>query len=597
MNTWSIDTEYGWRGGDAGQLLPSCFVPVIFCGVCLETGACVHFWGRDPALASFIRGHAGDLFVSHNLMAEAEYLLRLGIPPPARWWDTMVGWRYATNAEVVVKYGLEKALVQAGLPYAYDPEGKDRLQKWAGRLQFDAGSPDDRRLLRGYCLEDCRGALRLYQSLAGKVPDVFMRYAIEFCLELARMELRGIAIDMGVYGALLENREKVVRHVTGDVNAIAPVFVNGQLNKALFLRWCAANGIGWPARRSPRTERLYQPLDSKTLERMVTRHPFIEAVYEANRTARQLTDRELAVDWRTARHYFGNIPFAQASGRTSFVNFLLSCPKWMRFLAVPTSPDHVLVAVDYVAEEICIASDLSHDLAMRQGYESKDPHMAFAILARAAPLGATKKTHPMERKKYKTVNLAVNYGQTEFGLAEKTGMHRHEARVLIDQHRRCFSTYWSWSDRYTVQAFGQRRCTTAGGWPRKVSRHDEPRSVANYPIQGTGSDLMRLSTVYLSRCSLNLLATNHDGFLIECLCCQLPEVYRAVDAALRQAAEQLLPGTPMRWGVEVFGDRYREDDEKALELWDLVNGVLRLSPAIASSKIPLSSAIGRDYRR
>jgi hypothetical protein len=107
MSTLSVDSEYGWPGGAECE---SRFVPVIFCAVCLETGEQHAYWGRDPQLASFIKDHASDLFVSHNLIAEAAYLLRLGIPLPAAWWDTMVAFRYATNREVAPKYGLLNAL-------------------------------------------------------------------------------------------------------------------------------------------------------------------------------------------------------------------------------------------------------------------------------------------------------------------------------------------------------------------------------------------------------------------------------------------------------------------------------------------------------
>jgi hypothetical protein len=572
VTTWSIDAEWGWVGA---QECESGFTPAVFCALGLEPGEWRYaFWGRDPDLGRWVAEHAGDLFISHNLISEAKYLLRLGITPPHRWWDSMLAWRFISNAEVVPRYGLTKALVKNGLPYAYDDDDKKRLQKWIGELRFDPSSPEDRRTIRDYCLEDCAGAARLYRHLVGKVPACWMKYVTEFCLESARMGLRGIPVDMGRHEALLERKDEIVREVTGEVNATCPVFVNGQLSRRCFLAWCARNGVGWPTSVSKDTGRKGFSLDKRTFERMKDRHPFIKAVHEANKTAKQLNDRALAVDAATGRHFFGEIPLGTKTGRTSFKGFLLSAPKWMRFLMVPRSPEHVLVGVDFEAEEILLAAALSHDTAMLAGYESRDPHMSFAIRAGAAPEGATKDTHRAVRKKYKVVNLAVNYGQTAYGLAQSTGMHYQEARRLLAQHRRVYGAYASWSDAYTTRAFRLGKCETIRGWPRKVTRADNPRSVANHPIQGSGGDLMRLAVVYLSRCGLPLLATNHDGFLFECLRSDLPRLREAVNAALRLAVNQLFPGLPMRWSFEVFEDRYREDDEGVESVWQLVNGIL-----------------------
>jgi DNA polymerase I-like protein with 3'-5' exonuclease and polymerase domains len=538
----------------------------------LETGERYSCWGRDPDLRRWVADHSGDLFISHNLIAEAKYLLRLGIAPPPLWWDTMLGWRFVSNAEYVPEYGLTKALVANGLPHAYSDDDKGELQKWIGELRFDPSDPEHRRQIRDYCLTDCAAAARLYRRLVARVPACWMRYVTEFCLELARMELRGIGLDMGRYGALLERRDEVVREVTGKVNATHPVFVNGQLSRRRFLAWCARNGVGWPTSVSKHTGRKGISLDRRTFERMKNRHPFIQATHEANKTAKQLNNRTLTVDPVTGRHHFGNVPVGTSTGRTSFKGFLFSVPRWMRFLAVPRSPEHVLVSVDFEAEEILIAAALSHDAEMLAGYTNGDAHMSFAIRAGAAPEWATKDTHRAVRKKYKIANLAVAYGQTAFGLAENTGMHFQEARDLLAQHRRVYSTYAAWSDAYTTRAFRLGRCETIRGWPRQVSRTDNPRSVANFPVQGAGGDLMRLAVVYLSRCGLRLLATNHDGFLLEALREDLPLLREAVDAALSLAVNQVFPGIPMRWTTDVFTDRYRDEDGE--DLWHLVDGIL-----------------------
>jgi DNA polymerase I-like protein with 3'-5' exonuclease and polymerase domains len=211
---------------------------------------------------------------------------------------------------------------------------------------------------------------------------------------------------------------------------------------------------------------------------------------------------------------------------------------------------------------------------MLASYATGDPHMQFAVLAGAAPEGAKQETHREVRKKFKAVNLATNYGQTAHGLAQQTGMYLAEAEALLGQHRRLYPDYYGWQERYVRNAFARGSCHTIAGWRRKVARSDNSRSVANFPIQGCGGDLMRLSVIYLSRSGLKLLATVHDGFLIECRRSEIREVRDAIDSALRRAVTQLLPGCPMTWTTEVDTDRYHDKDGKSL--WDMIYDMLHV---------------------
>jgi hypothetical protein len=571
--TLSVDSEYGWRGG---VQIPSAFVPVVICIINLQTDERRVFWGRDPRLADFIRDHADDEFVAHNMVAEAKYLLQLGITPPARWFDTMLAFRYHTNAEYVRPYGLLKAAVGLGLPIPISQGEKEEMETWIGELRFDPNSPDDRARIRDYCLGDCRVGISLYNRLVKEIPRVWMAYATEFCLATARQELRGVPFDVGIYALLQERKTEVLALVQGDVNRVHPVFRDGSLDKAQLLAWCGARGIGWPKEWSKKTSRWTLSFDDDAFKRVEGRDPFLVTVRQANRTTKHLNDRDLAVDFNNGRHYYGNIPCAQKASRTSFTGSLFGAPRWMRFFIVPTSDDHVVVVVDFKAEEILIAAYLSDDLAMLRGYESGDPHMNFAVLAGAAPPGANPKVPPYDgiRKRYKAINLGVNYGLSAYGIAESTGMYYAEAKKFLAQHHAAFPDYWAWTRAYTAEAFARGWCRTKAGWPREVGRKDNPRSVANFAVQGTGADLMRLAVIHLTRAGTPLLATIHDGFVFECLRDDLSRLRRAIDAALGQAVEQLLPGARMTWTTDECTGRYEVDDDYSTTLWNLVRNTL-----------------------
>ena len=55
--------------------------------------------------------------------------------------------------------------------------------------------------------------------------------------------------------------------------------------------------------------------------------------------------------------------------------------------------DKALAYIDWSQQEFGIAAALSKDEKMMQAYQSGDPYLEFAKLARQILLGATKKTH------------------------------------------------------------------------------------------------------------------------------------------------------------------------------------------------------------
>jgi hypothetical protein len=393
-STWGVDSEFGYV---SGLEVPSHFVHVVFCAINADTQERRAFFGRDARLARFIYDHDTDLFLAHNLVAEAKYLLQVGITPPRRWWDTYVGYRYSSNAEHVRRSGLLSAATKLGVPVPYFEGEKKLLQGWIGTLQFDPASPDDRARIRDYCFADAQCSIDLYRRLAGQVPEAWMATAVEFCLAIGRMEMMGLPLDLDYSNRLQERKGEVLAHIQADTNRIYPVFRNGVLDEGRLLSWCTREGIGWPLRRSWRTGRDYRPFDDEVFKKMAGRHPFLEAVRQANKTVKQLNDRDLAVDPATGRHYLRNVVFAQKTSRTSLRASLFSAPKWMRFLLKPSSPEHRLLAFDFSAEEFLLAAHLSGDEAMVRAYRAGDPHWGFAIAAGLAPPEADPKVPPLRQ--------------------------------------------------------------------------------------------------------------------------------------------------------------------------------------------------------
>ena len=258
-------------------------------------------------------------------------------------------------------------------------------------------------------------------------------------------------------------------------------------------------------------------------------------------------------------------------------NIVFSGPKWLRLLITPESPGHVLVYVDFVAQEIGIAAALSGDPVTRGIYEASDCHMAFAVRAGAVPAGASEATLRDVRKRYKTVNLGVLYGQSAYGIANRLGISRGEAEALLEDHRALFPQFWIWSDRIVQGSFDRGWIVTPCGWRSKVPPFSNERTWMNFPMQATGGDIMRLMITYLDRQGVRILAPVHDGFLLSCRRGQLGELRAAVDYAGGKAVDHVLPGFPLRWDFTAY-DNGRFEDKDGLPLWNRLQEILG-SPA------------------
>src|SRR5262249_6077189 len=331
------------------------------------------------------------------------------------------------------------------------------------------------------------------------------------------------------YDNLRESQTTIRSGLISEVNRTWPVYQGGAFNGKSFFRWCRKTGIDWPHKVSEATGEPYQPLDDETWRDMEGRDAFIQQLRQVRKTLTQINKRSLVVDPVTRRHYFATSVFRSVTGRNQPRNFIFCGPKWMRFLILSESPEHVLVYVDFVAQEVGLAAGLAGDPVMRAIYEADDCHMAFAIRAGAAPAGATKRTHPDVRKQYKTVNLGVLYGQTAFGIAPRLGISFPEAEKLLDDHHALFPVFWRWSERTVQGAFDRGWIATPCGWRSRVPFPSNERTWRNFCVQGAGADVMRLTVTYMDRQGVRILAPIHDGFLLSCRRDQLADLRAAVD--------------------------------------------------------------------
>lgn len=572
-----LDAEWGYRGERIGH--ESAWAPVVLCALNLSSGQELVFLpGRDDQqLMGFLTENSNALWVSHSNTAEMKYLLRLGMPVPDAWYDTMLAERWLTNEPLRPEVSLIKALERRGLSHLAPLEKKEIRQKILS-LGFSFDDDRDMAEIAEYCMQDCRACTALFQwhhsNLEERVRlDKVMSWWSVYQRAVARMELRGIPVDVSVYGEILDNWEAIRGALVAEINAIAPVMAESGLKRNAFLKFCKKHQIPLPRMYDRKTRKMRLSVENEALKEIEDRHPLIPRIRQTHKTLVALRNNKMAMDLTLGRHYFEVAPFGTITGRNAPKQFLFGKSKWMRSLVVPESPDHVLVYVDYSAQELGIAAALSGDPEMQAMYQAEDPHMAFAKLAGAVLEGTRKDDYPEIRKKYKTVNLGVMYGLTPDGTARKLGISASEAKDLHRTHQRLFPVFWKWSERVVVTAMNGGWIRTRLSWRSRVPPESNPRTWANWPMQAHGADIMRLAVMYMDKARLALLAPVHDGFLLSCRRQDLPALRRIVDYACGTAVEHVLGDFKLRWTVTVYEDRFEDPD--GLPLWETVQRMLR----------------------
>ena len=187
-------------------------------------------------------------------------------------------------------------------------------------------------------------------------------------------------------------------------------------------------------------------------------------------------------------------PFSSRSSRNQPSNnrFIFGPSVWLRGLIRPAA-GMAVAYIDWAQQELGIAAALSNDPAMLEAYRSSDPYLAFAKQAGAVPQTATKQSHPDQRAQFKICSFRVQYGMSEVGLAQALGKPVAHARNLLRMHRETYPRFWHWSQEQVDVAMLRGHIETVFGWRLHTATESNPRSLANFPMQAHGAELLRLA--------------------------------------------------------------------------------------------------------
>ena len=163
-------------------------------------------------------------------------------------------------------------------------------------------------------------------------------------------------------------------------------------------------------------------------------------------------------------------------------------------------------SADYSQIELRIMAHLSQDQNMIEDFrQGHDIHAATAAKVFHKPIQEVSKT---ERSKAKTANFGIIYGISAFGLAQRMGVSRTEAKELIENYFKTYSGIKNYMDRSIEEARQKGYIETILKRKRylpDINSHNATvrgfaeRNAINAPIQGSAADIIKIAMIAIYR--------------------------------------------------------------------------------------------------
>jgi hypothetical protein len=237
----------------------------------------------------------------------------------------------------------------------------------------------------------------------------------------------------------------------------------------------------------------------------------------AKETTKETIWDKLGSDGRV-RAFTGIYGAQSARSQQSSTSFIPLKAAWMRALIQPP-PGYAIGAFDWKSEEFLIAGLNSGDKNMLESYKSGDVYFHFAKLAGAVPMKAKREDYEAIRDRFKSTTLGIQYIMGAESLARKLSMDtgvqtsEDEAQELIDMFNEAYQDYFHYKNEIIQEYKENGYLKLFDGW---YMLGDNPnfRSIANVPIQGMGSVIMREAVRRAQNSNLTVIFTLHDAIYI-----------------------------------------------------------------------------------
>ena len=449
--------------------------------------------------------------VGQNIKYDYHILSNYNIEIKNKLFDTMVA-HFLFMPEM--RHGMD-LLAQTYLNYK--PVSIETLIGKKGKEQLSMRSAPIE-LIKEYAAEDADVTLQLKHKFApelksAEVETLFNTVEIPLIRVLADMEREGINLDVKAlreFSALLQiditEVEKQIQELAGTkFNISSPK----QVGEILFDYLKIVD-------KPKKTKTGQYATGEDVLSKLEGTHPIISKILDYRELVKLKstyvdTLPEL-VNKNTNRIHTSFNQVVAVTGRLSSDNpNLQNIPirtergKQIRKAFIPRDENHILLSADYSQIELRVVASISGDPAMCEAFNlNKDIHTATA--AKVYGIAESDVTKEM-RYKAKSVNFGIIYGQGAFGLSENLNISRTEAKEIIDNYKKEFSSI----DKYMSDMINFARengfVTTLLGrkrWLRDINSNNATvrsfaeRNAINAPIQGSAADMIKVAMINIA---------------------------------------------------------------------------------------------------
>ena len=357
-----------------------------------------------------------------------------------------------------------------------------------------------------YAAEDADVTLRLYRHLKPRLAveggtRVYERVDRPLIPVVAGMERHGIRVDRDRLVGLSERFATEIARLEGEIHEIAgQEFAVGspkQLGEILFEKLGYKGGKRGKSGQYSTDQSVLEKLDAQGA-------PIATKVLEWRQLAKlksTYTDAlQQAINPNTGRvHTSYSLTGAQTGRLSSTDPNLQNIPIRTEIgreirQAFVAQPGNVLLAADYSQIELRLAAHMADVDPLREAFAAgEDIHNRTA----REMFGEVDRD---TRARAKTINFAILYGISRWGLAGRLGIEAEEAQDLIDTYfarfpgiqRYIVSTLETVRERgYSETLFGRKTWFPRINSKNQAERQGSERAAINAPIQGTSADIIK----------------------------------------------------------------------------------------------------------
>ncbi len=445
--------------------------------------------------------------VGQNIKYDLLMLQNYGVELKGKLFDTMVA-HYVLQPEL--RHGMNYL---AEIYLKYDTIKIEELIGSKGKNQGNMRDLAPEQVYK-YACEDADVTLKLKNILEDELrkngaEDLFYNIEMPLVPVLAYMERNGVRLDTGALQQSSEHFTKKMNEIEQEIYTLAGVEFNisspKQVGEILFEKLKIIE-------KAKKTKSGQYSTSEEVLESLRGKHPVIEKILDYRGLKKLLSTYidalPLLINPKTGKIHTSFNQTITATGRLSSSNpNLQNIPirdengKEIRKAFIPED-GCLFFSADYSQIELRIMAHLSEDKNMIDAFLSGyDIHAATA--AKVYKIDINDVTRE-QRSKAKTANFGIIYGISVFGLAERMGVDRKEAKELIDGYFETYPDVKRYMDKsievarengYVETIFHRKRFLPDINSRNAIVRGYAERNAINAPIQGSAADIIKVAMI------------------------------------------------------------------------------------------------------